>query len=65
MRVIIFKEFKSMKKYRVLNHVKRLVIIFLDPTCDFQSCFFLILNNFKMISSYIMITYNMIINTLK
>ena len=50
MRVIILKGFKSMKNYKVLNHVKWLVIKFLDCTCDdSQCCFFLLINPLKMI----------------
>ena len=34
MSVTILKGFKSMKKYSLFNHVKRLVIILLAPTYD-------------------------------
>ena len=50
-RMIISKGFKSIKKYRVLNYVKRLVIILLDPICDDSQCYFsLPLNPFKIIT---------------
>ena len=54
MREIILKGFKSMKKYSVLNQVKRLVIILLDPIYDVsQCCFVLLLNPFRNIHSHI------------
>ena len=45
-----FEKVKSKKKYRVLNHVKRLVIILLDPIYDVSQCCFFAFDPFKIIT---------------